>query len=347
VGYALEKAILRVLIVDDFEPWRRFLRSTLQKLPHLRIIGEESDGLSAVQRAEQLKPDLIVLDIGLPKINGIEAARRIRELSPNSKVLFASADRSQDIVEAALAMGANGYIVKTDAGQELVSAVDAIFRGDQFISSSLAGHNVAHPTDEGSHDDFESDVPLPPQNIRIRHEVDFYSDDAALVDGFSRVIEAALKAGTAVILIASDAHHRLILNRFRKNAVDVDAAIEKGSYLSVAAADALDAIMDHEIPDATRCGILLSDLVIKAAKAATAKSARVAICGECAPTLLVEGKVDAAIRLEHLWDETTREHDVDTLCGYLWSAFPEGESNTIFRRICAEHSAIHGRHLGY
>jgi DNA-binding NarL/FixJ family response regulator len=71
--------------VDDFEPWRRFVRSILQKLPQLRMIGEESDGLSAVQSAEQLKPDLIVLDVGLPKVNGIAAARKIRELSPNSK----------------------------------------------------------------------------------------------------------------------------------------------------------------------------------------------------------------------------------------------------------------------
>lgn len=346
-GAFLGKAILRVLIVDDFEPWRRFLHSILQKLPQLRIIGEESDGLSAVQSAEQLKPDLILLDIGLPKVNGIEAARRIRELSPGSKILFASAYRSWDIVEAALAAGAGGYIVKTDAGKELLPAVDAILRGQHFISASLAGNNAAHPTDEHSRDYFEADAPLPPQNIRIRHEVDFYLDDAAFVNGFSRVIEAALKVGTAVIVIATDSHHNQILNRFRKNAVDVDAAIEKGSYLSVSAADALEAIMVHDMPDTARCGILVRDLVTRAAKAATVKGARVAIFGECAPTLLAEGKVDAAIRLEHLWDETTRDHEADTLCGYLWSAFPEGESNAIFRGICSEHSAIHGRHLGY
>jgi len=346
-GHSLEKAILRVLIVDDFEPWRRFLRSTLQKLPQLRIIGEESDGLSALQSAEQLKPDLILLDIGLPKVNGIEAARRIRELSPNSKILFASASRSWDIVEAALATGAGGYIVKTDAGKELLPAVDAILRGKQFVSASLAGNNAAHPTDGHSRDYFEPDAPLPPRNIRIRHEVDFYPDDTAFVNGFSGVIEAALSVGTAVIVIATDSHHKQILNRFRKNAVDVDAAIEKGSYLSVSAAEAVETIMAHEMPDAARCSSLVGDLVTTVGKAATVRGARVAICGECAPILLTEGNVDAAIRLEHLWDETTREHDADTLCGYLWSAFPEGESNSIFRRICAEHSAIHGRILGY
>jgi DNA-binding NarL/FixJ family response regulator len=346
-GYSLEIAILRVLIVDDFEPWRRFLRSTLQKLPQLRIIDEESDGLSAVQSAEQLKPDLIVLDIGLPKVNGIEAARRIRELSPNSKILFASAHRSWDIVESALATGAGGYVVKTDAGKELLPAVDAILRGKQFVSASLTGNNAARGTDRQSRDYFEYDAPLPPRNIKIRHEVDFYVDDIAFVNGFGRVIEAALRVGTAVIVIATDSHHNQILTRFRKNAVDVDAAIEKGSYLFVGAADVLEAVMTHEMPDATRCRTLVGDLVTRAAKAATVKGSRVAICGECAPALLAEGKADAAIRLEHLWDEITREHEADTLCGYLWSAFPEGESNAIFRRICAEHSAIHRRHLGY
>ena len=297
----MEKAILRVLIVDDFEPWRRFLRSTFQKLPQLRIIGEESDGLSAVQSAEELKPDLIVLDIGLPKVNGIEAARRIRGLSPNSKILFASAYRSWDMVQAALATGADGYIVKTDAGQELLPAIDAILRGKKFVSASLAGSNAAHPTDEHSRDYLELDAPLPPRNIRIRHEVDFYVDDTGFVNGFGRVIEAALRVGTAVIVIASDSHHRQILNSLKRNAVDVDAAAERGSYLFVSAADAIEAIMAHEMPDATLCGTLVGDLISKAAKAATLQGGRVAICGECAPILLAAGKVDAAIELEHVW----------------------------------------------
>jgi DNA-binding NarL/FixJ family response regulator len=345
-GHSLEKAILRVLIVDDFEPWRRFLHSILQKLPQLRIIGEESDGLSALQSAEQLKPDLILLDIGLPKLNGIEAAQKIRELSPHSKILFASAYRSRDIVEAALATGAEGYIVKTEAGKELLPAVAAILRGKKFVSASLAGNDAAHSTGH-SRDYFEADAPLPPRNIRTRHEVDFYRDDTAFVNGFSGVIEAALNVGTAVIVIVTDLHHEQILNRLKKNAVDVNAAIEKGSYSCVSAAEALEAIMEHGMPDATRCSSLVGELVTRVAKAATVRGARVAICGECAPTLLAQGNVDAAIRLEHLWDETTREHEADTLCGYLWSAFPESASNSIFRRICAEHSAIHGRILGY
>src|SRR5580658_2855048 len=92
-------AIVRILVVDDLEPWRRFVSSTLQGQPDLEIISGVSDGLEAVQKAEELQPDLIVLDIGLPKLNGIEAARRIRQLSPNSRIVLLSLVNSLDMVQ--------------------------------------------------------------------------------------------------------------------------------------------------------------------------------------------------------------------------------------------------------
>ena len=134
---------IRVLVIDDYEPWRRFVCSTLQKRAEYRVSGEASDGLQAVQRAQQLQPDLILLDIGLPTLNGIEAARRIREVSPTSKILFVTETRSLDIVEQALSTGAGGYVVKSDAASELLPAVKAVLQGKQFVSASLAGHDSA------------------------------------------------------------------------------------------------------------------------------------------------------------------------------------------------------------
>lgn len=136
---ALGTSSIRVLVVDDYEPWRRFARSTLQKEAEVQFIREVSDGLEAVQQAEQLKPDLILLDIGLPTLNGIEAARRIREVSPESKIVFISENRSRDIVEKALSTGAGGYVVKSDAGSELLTAIRAVLEGKRFLSASLAG----------------------------------------------------------------------------------------------------------------------------------------------------------------------------------------------------------------
>jgi DNA-binding NarL/FixJ family response regulator len=126
------RSIIRVLIIDDYEPWRRFVRLTLLTYEKLQIIGEVCDGLDAVTKAQELQPDLILLDIGLPHLNGIEAAQKIREVSPASKILFVSENRSVDIIEKALSTGASGYILKVDAARELLPAIGAILR----VSSS-------------------------------------------------------------------------------------------------------------------------------------------------------------------------------------------------------------------
>jgi len=128
---------IRILIADDFADWRRRVRLLLQARPKWQVVAETSDGLESVQKVEELKPDLILLDIGLPKLNGIEAAGRIRRLSPSSKIVFLSQCNDRDVVRAALSAGALGVVHKTDAGGELLAAVDAVLGGKQFVSSSL------------------------------------------------------------------------------------------------------------------------------------------------------------------------------------------------------------------
>jgi DNA-binding NarL/FixJ family response regulator len=128
---------IRVLVVDDNEPFRGFVRATLSTRPELRIISEVSDGFEAVQKAQELQPGLIVLDIGLPGLNGLEAARRIRKLSPSSAVLFLSQESSPEIVHEAFCLGALGFVIKTHAASDLLLAVDAVLRKEQFVSSTL------------------------------------------------------------------------------------------------------------------------------------------------------------------------------------------------------------------
>jgi len=139
-------ALVRILVVDDLEPWRRFVSSTLEKQPDMRIVSGVADGLEAVQKAEELQPDLIVLDIGLPKLNGIEAARRIRKLVPNSKILFLTQESSDDVVQEAFNLGARGYVVKIHAGTELLAAVETVLQGNQFVSSGLVAQEFAKAT---------------------------------------------------------------------------------------------------------------------------------------------------------------------------------------------------------
>lgn len=138
-GGTLEEPILRVLIVEDYEPMRRFVANKLQSNQGLRIICEAADGPEAVEKAQELHPDLILMDIGLPTLNGIEAARKIQKLSPDSKILFVSENRSSDVAEEALRSGGLGYVVKSDAEKDLLPAIDAVLHGKRFVSQSLAG----------------------------------------------------------------------------------------------------------------------------------------------------------------------------------------------------------------
>ena len=191
---------IRILIADDYEEWRRQVRRVLQARPEWQIICEASDGSEAVQKAEELKPDIILLDIGLPKLNGIEAARQIRRYSPNSRIVFLSQENALDIVQAALSTGALGYVYKTDAHSELLPAMDAVLRGKQFVSRGLKS------------DQFTDTSALKAPH---RHEVLFYSDHTVLLDGFARFVAAALDTGNVAIVLATKAHRDSLLQRLR------------------------------------------------------------------------------------------------------------------------------------
>lgn len=130
---------VRVLIVDDFDPWQGFVIQLLRQQPNVRIVGFACDGLEAVQKAEEFQPDLILLDVGLPKLNGIEAARQIRKRVPRAKIIFLSSDADPDVVRAAICAGGRGYVLKSDAETALLHGMEAVLLGKLFVSSSLKG----------------------------------------------------------------------------------------------------------------------------------------------------------------------------------------------------------------
>jgi DNA-binding NarL/FixJ family response regulator len=133
---AFAMSTIRILLVEDFAPFREFIRSTLGERADLQVICEVADGLEAVQKAEELKPDLILLDIGLPTLNGIEAARQIRKLAPESKIIFLTQESSDDMVEKALSLGAWGYVLKCRAASDLSAVVEAAILGVRFAGSA-------------------------------------------------------------------------------------------------------------------------------------------------------------------------------------------------------------------
>jgi CheY-like chemotaxis protein len=321
----------KILIVDDFEEYRVFLQSTLQKSSEFRTIWQAADGLEAVRQAEALQPDLVLLDIGLPRVNGIEAARRIQKVSPNSKILFVSQEFSQVVVEQTLLLGAHGYLWKSDTTRELLLAVHEVLQGRQFVSSSVRSRTIGKTS-------FVS--PQKVERVYV-HQVASYRDDASFVTDFARFIEAALQIGDPAIVIATEPHRKSLQEALQRRNCDITAAIQEKKYIALDASETLSTFMVDGWPSADRVLRGMRDLLAEAAKAARSERPRVAACGEMGPMLLARGNGEAAIELEHLTHEIADTSDVDILCGYMMRDIERKENSDFFEKIRAAHSAAY------
>jgi DNA-binding NarL/FixJ family response regulator len=326
-----------VLVIEDYEPFRRFICSTLRKRSGLQIVGETADGLEAVQKAEELQPDLVVLDIGLPSLNGIEAARRIRKLSPESKILIVSQESSSDVVQEALALGALGYVVKTRAGSELLAAMGAVLGGRQYMSSGLSGHLFTDATDpQASRFRTQAGSPIAgteKKEIARDHEVEFYSDDASFLAGLTRFVETALEAGSKVIVVATESHRNGLLQGLQIRGVDTAAAAQQEHFLVLDAAEVLSKFMENAGPSRERFLSTVAPLI----RCAEIKHKRVELFGEMVALLCADGRMKAAIELEQLWNELAQTHSFRLRCAYPMTEELKGEP---YEAICAEHSAV-------
>jgi hypothetical protein len=233
-----------------------------------------------------------------------------------------------DIVRAAFDTGALGYVRKIDAGRDLLRAVDAVLRGRQFVSSSLKGYEFAETSSE---------------KTAHRHEVKFCSDDAVLLDTLADFIAVALKSGCAAIVVINESRSDGLVSRLKAQDVDVDAATQQGTYIQLDVHKTFATFMVNDMPDSTRFFQVVSGFIEAAAKAATQQDHGVVACGEGTSVLWAEGKAEAVIRVEQLWDEVGKTFGVDILCGYALSSFRGEEDEHVFQSICAEHSAVYSQ----
>jgi CheY-like chemotaxis protein len=225
----------------------------------MRIVGVVSDGLAAVLKAEELQPDVILLDVGLPRLNGIEAARRIRRVAPKSKILFLSQEIDVEVARVALSDG-HGYVVKSDAENELFAAIEAVVQGKKFVSRRLANPTFADHADPQAtvhlrceETIVSSFVPLlVKREVGRCHDVQFYSDDSRFLDGFTAFLGAALKTGNPAIFIGTESHRNTLLERLHAESSDICTAIRQGKYVALDAVEFLSNFMMNEI--LTRAG---------------------------------------------------------------------------------------------
>jgi DNA-binding NarL/FixJ family response regulator len=298
--------LLRILVVEDYAPFRHLICAALQGREKFHVI-EAADGLEAVQKAEELQPDLILLDINLPKLHGFEVAKRIRGLAPLAKLLFLSQESSSEIVREAFRLGAHGYIQKLRVASDLLLGIDTVLGGRQFVSSGVALSQRTEARDPH------------------RHEMLFCSDDAAVVGGLARFIAAALNAADAAIVVVTESHRNRLLHELRTLGVDIEGAIQRRTYVSLDADEAPHRVQFLEAVSRAR----------EAAATAGKAHPRVVLCGERAGRLWAEGRTAEAVQLEQLCSELA--HDVDILCTY---PFPHKKDDESLRSICAEHTAV-------
>ena len=130
-------SVTQILVADDFLAWQHFVSVMLQGESDLQIISSVTDGLEAVRKAKEIRPDLILMDLSLPVLNGIDATRQIRAHSPATKVLFLSEHRDSDLIQTAFDVGAFGYVLKSDSYSDLVAGIRSVLLGQAFVSRSL------------------------------------------------------------------------------------------------------------------------------------------------------------------------------------------------------------------
>jgi len=291
----------------------------LQQRDDLSVVAEAADGAEAVQLTRDLKPDLVLLDIGLPKLNGLDAARQIRTLVPGTKLLFLSLEAFPDTVSEAFGLGGAGYVHKLRAQTDLLPAIEAVLAGTRFVGS---------------------DVAFIDRDSYARHEVCLYSHDGDLLDGVTHFLFAALATGNPAIVLATRSHSEALVQRLEEKGFHIEDAIRKGTYVPLDADTMLSRIMVNGAPDLDAFLKGLAGLIEAAALASKIQSPRVAIFGECVGLLSSQGNMEAAIQIERTGNELLKTRDVDILCAYPLNAFHPQRNDVALREICAQHTAV-------
>lgn len=300
-----------VLVVEDFESFRQLICSLLRERTEFRLVSEASDGLEAIQKIEELRPDLILLDIGLPSLNGIKVAERARAIAPQAKLLFVSQESSPEVVKETFRAGGHGYVQKASVLSDLMPAIESVLANKRFVSSGL--------------------VPVDKPNAPRRHEIMFCSNDGVLLDGLTSFVARALNAGNAALVCATESHRRILLERLRTQGVEIDAAIQQGTYISCDVSETAE--LDQLLKTVTG----LREAALRAGK----EHPRIAVCGERAGRFWADGEVDEAIRIEKLCNELGTMPDVDILCVY--PAPPTEKEDQNLKAICLLHTATYSR----
>jgi len=225
-----------------------------------------------------------------------------------------------------LEAGGDGYVVKSDASRELLAAVKAVSEGKRYISAKLVGLVFVGPPDLSER--------------RTFHDLQICSNDASLVDGFASFAAGGLNTGNAVLVLATKARRQGMDQKLQTQGFDLGAVAKSGGYISMDVSETLSWFMIENRLDTERFVRLVDSVIGRAGKAPNGAARRVLVCAECAPFLWARGKLEAALRMEELWDAVAHKFGLNTLCGYVARKLHGREENRIMQAICSVHSRV-------
>ncbi len=336
---------VRVVVLMEFHQFQTFIAPILQQRPNWHVVAVAAEPSDAVRLAGHLHPDLILLDLDLPRMNGINTARQIRTVSPESNIVFLSRESPAMVVRDLFRFGVLGYVKKEYASSELIAAMEAVFQHRRFIGSGEASHELAGSAE--SHADrhikevLKMTSPWREKSLSPpSHEIQFYSEDAVLLDRLGGFVEAAIRAGHSAAVCATKSSRDDLVCALQGRGLDVDDLVRRRNYMAFDAAKILSAFSTGESLDRAKFLRVLGGVITSAVEAARANRARVALYQECSSLLWAKGRDETAIQLERLLNELVNRYDMDVLCGYSLTYFHGEEDIYAIQRLCAEHSAV-------
>jgi CheY-like chemotaxis protein len=307
-----------VLVADDHPQVLEAVSTLLA--PDFRLVDATTDGQRALESSHRLDPDVVVLDITMPGLNGFQVARELKRTGARAKIVFLSMHAADDYVATAIAAGARGYVLKTRMQPDLKNALHHVLAGRLFMPS-LAALSAAAGGGSG-------------------HAVYFYEDDVSFLDEASGFVGTTLRRGEPVVIAATEATRNGILPRLETQGLDLSGAPGQGWCQVVDSAAVVSQCMPHGWPDAGRVGELIDGFERSRLATAWGPSPRVTVLSAMNVQLRKNDRSEAAVAFDYLWATLTNTLPFFTVCAYPIDRVASEGFPDLCARLCAQHGMV-------
>jgi len=309
----------RILLADDHPGVVSAAAGVLAL--HFDIVGTVSDGRAALEAAEREGPDLVLLDIAMPELNGIQAATELKQKHPHTTIVFLTGQEDDDYISEALAAGARGYVVKRRLQSDLLPAVNVALEGHLFISPhSFIGA---------------------PRHAQHEHVLEFYLDESIFLSQTYQLAYTALAKGERVLTVLGQTELNCLATRLRAAGVDLAQAIACLRYRAFSVEHVMPLLMRDNWPDAAHFAVLFDPMLRRLAAYAREESSRVTIFADIMGSLLRQGcRHEIAARVEEIWNNLVQRHCCIVYCGCPAMHLSSKGNRETLAEMCVEHSDV-------